>query len=71
MKGIGIRLLWVAVGIAIGILVVVAGRLWQEPPTLVSAESFLDTDVNDLISIYNEADAVARRKDLITFIWGS
>ena len=71
MKNIGIRLLWLAVGISIGVLaVIVQSRLSLQPETSVTAKIFLDTNVNELITISNENDANLRRKELIAFIWG-
>jgi hypothetical protein len=71
MKSIGIRLLWLAVGISIGVLaVLVQNRLALRPETSVTAKIFLDTNIDELITISNENDANLRRKELITFIWG-
>jgi hypothetical protein len=71
-RNITIRLLWLAIGVGLGVLVTLKGQLlMMEPETLVSAKIFLDTNVNELISIHNKEEATTRRAELVNFIWGS
>jgi hypothetical protein len=65
------RILWFAVGLMLGILIALKGQILLEPEALVSAKVFLDTNVNELISIDSTEKATAKRAELVTFIWGS
>lgn len=42
-----------------------------QPETAVAGKVFLDTNINDLISIREKNDAQARRDELVGFIWGA
>ena len=68
------RLIWVGVGIFIGILLAQSDEVLRflspAPKSLVSARIFTDTDVNALISIHNSEEATAKRDELVKFIWG-
>lgn len=70
MNKIGIRLLWFAFGVSIGAVAALQLPVLLQTETLVSALTFLETDPNQLISINTEKDAISRRKELISFIWG-
>jgi len=72
MKSLGIRFLWFAFGVSVGVLVVLYGNtfLQPEPPVAAAKLNFSETDPNQLISVRGDADAVSRRKALIDFIWG-
>src|SRR5687767_8565140 len=72
MRTVTVRLLWFAVGLSVGVLLVTLKTqfaLPAQPP--VAGRIFLDTNVNDLISIRENDDAQTRRAELISFIWGS
>ena len=69
-RSITIRILWLAVGLGLGILVAFKGMGMLEPDTLISSEIFLDTDVNKLISIHDAKEATAKRAQLASFVWG-
>ena len=69
-RALSIRILWFAVGLALGILIALKGTLLLEPEALVSAEIFLDTDLNKIISIHNATEATDKRAALASFIWG-
>jgi hypothetical protein len=58
------------VGLGIGIIVAVKGPTLREPKALVSAEIFLDTDLDKVISIHNSGEASLKRTGLVSFIWG-
>lgn len=67
-----IRLLWFAIGLSMGVLLVTLKTQSElQPETPVAGRMFLDTNVNDLISIRETNDAQARRDELVSFIWGS
>ena len=70
-RALSIRILWFAVGLGIGFLIALKAPLQREPPTLVSGEIFLDTDLNKVISIHDLKDATGKRAELTNFIWGS
>jgi hypothetical protein len=70
MKGIAVRLLWFALGVCVGILIVLKGSLWIRPQHAVSAKIFTDTNLNDLITINTEDDITHKRSELAAFIWG-
>ena len=57
-------------GLGFGILIALKGQQLREPEALVSAEIFLDTDLNKVISIHNPNDATGKRAQLASFIWG-
>ena len=58
-------------GLSLGILITLTGRqLLLKPEPLVSARVSLDTNVNELISITNAEQAIAKRTELVNFIWG-
>ena len=57
-------------GLALGILIALKAQVLFEPEALVSAEIFLDTDLNKIISIHNPDEATAKRAELASFIWG-
>lgn len=71
VKNLTIRLLWLAVGLGLGVLVALKGQLLLRPETPVSAKPFLETNVKDLISIHNKDHAAAKRAQLVSFIWGT
>lgn len=72
LKGLVSRVLWFAVGTVVGVLIALQGDLLLlfHPKSSVSAKIFLETNPSEIISINNEFDANARRKELINFIWG-
>ena len=51
-------------------LIALKGTLLLEPEGLVSAEIFLDNDLNKIISIHNPTEANDKRTALANFIWG-
>jgi hypothetical protein len=54
-----------------GVLLTLKGQqLLLETETPASAKVFLDTNVNDLISIHSNDEALAKRSELLSFIWG-
>lgn len=58
-------------GLSLGILITLNGsQLLVKPQPLVSARISLDTNVNELISITNAEQAIAKRTELVNFIWG-
>ena len=57
-------------GLGIGILIALKGQQLREPEALVSAEIFLDTDLNKIISIHDPKEATYKRAELVSFIWG-
>jgi hypothetical protein len=72
MRKLPIRLLWFSFGVTIGVLAVLYSDAIFQPETSVSAGPiFPETNVNELISIHDQADVVAKREELIRFIWGS
>lgn len=71
MNKVVIRLLWFAFGVSVGIAATLHLPVLLHNEPQVSALTSLETDVNQLISIHSEADAVSKRKNLINFIWGS
>jgi hypothetical protein len=70
MKGMVVRLVWFALGVCVGVLIVLKGSLWIRPQHSVSAKIFTDTNVNDLITINTGDDITRKRTELIAFIWG-
>jgi hypothetical protein len=67
-----IRLLWFTIGLSLGVLLVtLKNRADVQPQTSVAGRIFLDTNVNDLISVHEKNDAQARQSELVNFIWGS
>ena len=68
------RLIWVVVGILIGILLAQSDNVLRflspAPKSLVSARIFLDENLDELISIHNPQEATAKRDELVKFIWG-
>ncbi|HET6893023.1 MAG TPA: hypothetical protein VFH31_18100 [Pyrinomonadaceae bacterium] len=70
MNKVVIRLLWFAFGVSVGIAATLQLPILLHNEPQVSALTSLETDVNQLISIHNEADALSKRKNLINFIWG-
>ena len=71
IRNLTIRLLWFAVGLGFGVLIALKGQTLLQPETAASSRIFLDTNVNNLISIQNTDDAAARRAELVNFIWGA
>ena len=65
-----VRLLWFALGVCVGILIVLKGNQWIRPQPTVSAKVFTDTNINDLITINTEDDVARKRSELVAFIWG-
>jgi len=65
-----IRLLWFALGLAFGVMIALKAPALLRPETQVSAEIFLDTNINNLISIDSKDHALATRAQLVNFIWG-
>lgn len=58
-------------GLSLGILITLNGhQLLLKPEPLVSDRVSLDTNVNELISITNTEQAVAKRTEVVNFIWG-
>lgn len=57
----------------IGVLVAIKGPtlLQSETSASTSAKIYLDTNVNELISIHNAGEASAKRTELVSFIWGT
>lgn len=55
----------------LGVLIALKGYVLLESEALVSAELFLDADLNQLISIRDVNDATAKRSDLVNFVWGA
>ena len=67
-----IRLLWFAIGLGLGVLLVtLKARSELDVQAPVAGRIFLDTNINDLISIRAPNDAQARRDELVSFIWGA
>jgi hypothetical protein len=64
------RLLWFALGLALGVLVTLRGQLLPQTETPAAAKVFLDTNVNGLITIHDKDKATAKRTELVNFIWG-
>ena len=72
IRTLTIRLLWFAVGLALGVMVTLKGQqLLSQTETPAAAEVFLETNVNNLISIHSQDNALAKRSELIGFIWGA
>lgn len=69
-RALSIRILWFAVGLGFGILIALKGTQLLEPEALVSAEIFLDNDLDKIISIHDSKEAFAKRAELVNFIWG-
>lgn len=65
-----IRLLWFAVGLMLGVLVTLKTQSVSQPQPTVAGRVFLETNVNELISIREKTDAQARHAELVSFIWG-
>ncbi len=65
------RLLWFAVGLMLGVLVTLKAQPGAPAPAAVAGKVFLETDVNNLISIREKNDAQARQAELVSFIWGA
>jgi hypothetical protein len=60
------------VGLMLGILVTLKAQPGLQPMAAeVAGKIFVDTDVNNLISIREKNDAEARRAELVSFIWGA
>ncbi|MDQ5845912.1 MAG: hypothetical protein M3539_11535 [Acidobacteriota bacterium] len=71
MNKVAIRFIWFAFGVSIGVLAVFHDYVLRPPEASVTALTFSETDSNQLISIRSEEDALARRKELTSFIWGA
>jgi hypothetical protein len=54
----------------LGVLITLKGQQRMEPATTVAGKVFLETDVDDLISIRHQGDATSKRAELVSFIWG-
>jgi hypothetical protein len=69
------RLIWLAVGVMLGILLAqyeeVLRLLRPSPKSLINSRIFLDANINELVSIHDQQEAVAKRAELVNFIWGS
>ncbi|MCA1579602.1 MAG: hypothetical protein LC794_19825 [Acidobacteria bacterium] len=65
-----IRLLWFALGLTLGVLATLKMQSVSPPQATVAGRIFLDTNVNDLISIHDKDTATAKRAELVSFIWG-
>jgi hypothetical protein len=64
--------LWFAVGLMLGVLVTLkAQQIAPAETAAVAGKVFLETDVNNLISIREKNDAQARQTELVSFIWGA
>lgn len=74
-KNVLLRLLWLAVGVMLGILLAqyeeVLRLLRPSPQSLITSRIFLDQNINPLISIDDQQEATAKRGELVSFIWGS
>ena len=74
-KAVVLRLIWVGIGIFIGILLAQSDEVLRflspAPKSLVSARIFTDANLNELISIRSPEEATAKRDELVKFIWGS
>ena len=74
-KNVLLRLLWLAVGVMLGILLAqyeeVLRLLRPSPQSLITSRIFLDQNINPLISIDDQQEAIAKRGELVSFIWGS
>ena len=55
----------------LGVLVMLKGQLLSQSETPAAAKVFLETNVNNLISIHDKDKATAKRAELVNFIWGS
>lgn len=66
-----IRFIWFAFGVSIGVLAVFHDYVLLPPEPAVTALTFAETDSNQLISLRNADDAIERRKELTSFIWGA
>jgi hypothetical protein len=72
IRNVTIRVLWFAVGVGVGVIIALKGpTLFQPQQPMVAGKMFLDTNVNNLISIQNQDDVAAKRAELISFIWGA
>jgi hypothetical protein len=54
----------------LGVLITLKGQVLLQPETLASSKIFLDTNVENLISIHNADQAASKRAELVSFIWG-
>lgn len=70
MNKTAVRLVWFAFGVSIGVLAVFHDYVLLPPEPSITARVFSEIDPNQLISIRNDAEARARRQELISFIWG-
>jgi hypothetical protein len=70
IRTLTIRLLWFALGLTLGVLVMLRGQLLSRTETPAAAKVFLETNVNSLISIHDKDKATAKRAELVSFIWG-
>lgn len=70
MNKVAIRFIWFVFGVSIGVLAVFHDHVLLPPEPSVTSQTFSEIDPDKLISIHNEKDAIARRKELISFIWG-
>lgn len=71
IRALTIKLIWFALGLLLGVLVATRGQLLLQPETPASAKIFLETNVNDLISIHSPTEASSKRTELVSFIWGA
>ena len=73
-KHLILRLIYLGIGIFLGILLAQSDEVLRflspAPKSLVSARIFTDTNVNELITIHNPQEAIAKRDELLKFIWG-
>jgi hypothetical protein len=70
IRTVTIRLLWFALGLMLGVLVVTLKGPGVPASTSVAGKVFADTNVAELISIHDGKDATAKRDELVAFIWG-
>lgn len=54
----------------VGVLLVTLKNQSPQTATVTAAKVFLDTNVNSLISIHDHDKAIAKRAELVNFIWG-
>ena len=70
IRTLTIRLLWLAIGLTLGVLITLKAQQPSQPPATVAGKIFLETDVDDLISLRQQHDATSKRDQLVSFIWG-